>query len=138
MVFNKETDRSLRKDEILRGYDAFKNVLIRSKIIEAGYLKCYLQLDTNTTSPQSRKVGFIVSKRKVRKAFVRNRIKRLLKESYRNEKYLLMPKENIKLIFTVSDSGANSINLLYKSGFKLFSDNMKTVFSRINLICSPR
>ena len=85
MPYDNEIDRGLRKDELLRGYDSFKNIFLKSKVIDTGYLKCYLQFNNFSASPQSRKVGFTVSKKKVRKAFARNRIKRLLKEAYRNE-----------------------------------------------------
>ena len=132
MSYDSEFDRSLGKNEILRGYDSFKNVYIRSKVLEAGYLRCFLQIDNNFTSPQSLKVGFTVSKRKARKAFQRNRLKRLIKEAYRNEKHRLLHKENIKIIFTLSDSGVKSLNILFKYGFKLFSNNMHNVFDSIN------
>ena len=132
MSYDTEFDRSLGKNEIIRGYDSFKKIFARSKVIENGYLKCYLQFDNDLLSPQSLKVGFTVSKRKARKAFVRNRIKRLIKEAYRNEKHKLLIKENTKIIFTVSESGGNSINLLYKSGFILFTENMRGLFDTIN------
>jgi len=132
MSYDTVFDRSLGKDEIIRGYDSFKKIFARSKVIENGYLKCYLQFDNDLLSPQSLKVGFTVSKRKARKAFVRNRIKRLIKEAYRNEKHKLLIKENTKIIFTVSESGGNSINLLYKTGFILFTENMRSLFDTIN------
>lgn len=133
MSYDREIDRSLGKNEIIRGYESFKKVFASSKVFVNGYLKCYLQLDNDLTSPQSLKVGFTVSKRKVKKAFVRNRIKRLLKEAYRNEKHRLLMKQNIKIIFTISDAGSNSINLLYKSGFILFTENMRSMFETINI-----
>lgn len=132
MSYDTVFDRSLGKDEIIRGYDSFKKVFARSKVFEIEYLKYYFQLDNDLTSPQSLKVGFTVSKRKVKKAFVRNRIKRLIKEAYRNEKHRLLIKQNIKIIFTISESGANSINLLYKSGFALFTENMRSIIETIN------
>ena len=133
MSYDREIDRSLGKNEIIRGYESFKKVFASSKVFVNGYLKCYLQLDNDLTSPQSLKVGFTVSKRKFKKTFVRNRIKRLLREEYRNEKHRLVMKQNIKIIFTISDAGSNSINLLYKSGFILFTENMRSLFETINI-----
>ena len=132
MPYDNYIDRSLSKDEILRGYDSFKNVFIRSKVIDTGCLKCYIQFNNNSASPQSNKVGFTVSKKKVRKAFVRNRIKRLLKEAYRNEKHHLKVKKNLIMIFTFSDSKSGSVDLLYKNGFSLFSNDFRKLFEQIN------
>ena len=130
-------DCTLRKDEIIRGYESFKKIFIRSKVIETRYLKCFLQFDNNITSPLSVKVGFTVSKKKVKKAYIRNRIKRLIKEAYRNEKHLLGTynfKKNLSFIMTVSDSQSGSIDLLYKNGFKIFTDEMKLLFEKISIL----
>ena len=129
-------DCTLRKDEIIRGYESFKRIFIKSKVIETRYLKCYLQFDDKITSPQLIKVGFTVSKKKVKKAFVRNRIKRLMKEAYRNEKHILndfKSKYNFFFIVTINDSQAKSIDLLYKNGFGLFTNDMRLLFDKIRI-----
>ncbi len=138
MSYDTEFDRSLSKDEILRGYDSFKNVFKKSKIIESRYLKCYIQFDDENTSPQTIKVGFTVSKKKVKKAYVRNRIKRLLREAYRNEKNKISIRGNMILIYTISDTKNNSIDNLYRNGFRLFSDDMINVIEKINKIYVKR
>jgi len=130
-------DCTLRKDEIIRGYESFKKIFIRSKVIETRYLKCYLQFNDKITSPQSNKVGFTVSKKKVKKAFIRNRVKRLMKEAYRNEKHILTGyglHRYFSVIITINDSQAKSIDLLYKNGFHLFTDEMKLLFDKIRIV----
>lgn len=130
-------DCTLRKDEIIRGYESFKKIFIKSKVIETRYLKCYLQFGDKITSPQIIKVGFTVSKKKVKKAYVRNRIKRLIKEAYRNEKHLLYEfnvKRPFAFLLTINDSQAKSIDLLYKNGFSLFTNDMKLLFEKIRTV----
>ena len=130
-------DCTLRKDKIIRGYESFKRIFIKSKIIEARYLKCYLQFDDKITSPQLIKVGFTVSKKKVKKAFVRNRIKRLMKEAYRNEKHALndlKSRYNFSFIVTINDSQSKSIDLLYKNGFSLFTNDIRLLFDKIRIV----
>jgi ribonuclease P protein component len=130
-------DCTLGKDEIIRGYESFKRIFIKSKIIETRYLKCYLQFDDKITSPQSIKVGFTVSKKKVKKAYIRNRIKRLMKEAYRNGKHLLGSyniNKNFSFIVTINDAQSKSIDLLYKNGFSLFTIDMKLLFEKIRIV----
>lgn len=129
-------DCTLGKDEIIRGYESFKRIFIKSKVIETRYLKCFLQFDDKILSPQLFKVGFTVSKKKVKKAFVRNRIKRLLKEVYRQEKHLLNSvkfEKKFSFIVTINDAQSKSIDLLYKNGFHLFTEDIKLLFGKIRI-----
>jgi len=130
-------DCTLRKNEIIRGYESFKRIFIKSKVIETRYLKCYLQFDDKISSPHSIKVGFTVSKKKVKKAYIRNRIKRLMKETYRNSKHLLESykiNRDFSFIVTINDSQAKSIDLLYRNGFGLFTVDMKLLFDKIRVV----
>lgn len=89
----------LKKNEIIRGYNSFKNILVDSIIITNSFLRLNLQVKEeikengeiqNIKDPLNNvKVGFVVSKRFVRKASMRNRLKRLARESYRLNKNVL-------------------------------------------------
>ncbi len=73
------TNFKLRKNEILRGRNNFSNVFKKGKLISGKYSSLlYIKSD-------SRKVGFVVSKR-IKKSVTRNRQKRLLREIYRLNK----------------------------------------------------
>ncbi len=57
-------------------------------------IKCYYrEVEGNTTS----QLAVIVSKRRFKRAVDRNRIKRLMRESYRLQKHVLPQKENSTL-----------------------------------------
>ncbi|MBN2104386.1 ribonuclease P protein component [bacterium] len=73
-------DFRLPKKEILKKSHDFQCVLKRGKRWEGKIIKCfYFKAD-------ERKVGFVVPRR-LGKAVIRNRIKRLMREAYRHHKY---------------------------------------------------
>ena len=78
MVKNK-TKFNLSKDEILRRKDDFNQIFKFGKVIKGNHVSIiFLKAD-------SRKIGFVVSRR-IKKAVVRNRYKRVLREIYRLNK----------------------------------------------------
>ncbi|MEZ4823254.1 MAG: ribonuclease P protein component [Ignavibacteria bacterium] len=125
---NSEESKSvyrLGKNEILRGHNSFKNVLQNSKTISTEYLKAFVNkqsTEANITefskSPLftgNVKVGFIIAKKKFKKAVIRNRIRRILKEAYRlNESHSELLKLKLNIIFTLNENG-----------YELFRNNTK-------------
>jgi len=83
---------SLKKKEIIKGKKSFEKVLSSDKRFKIGHLKVFVYHGSR------RKVGFVVSS-KVRKAVVRNRIKRWLREIYRKEKHMF--KNNAEMIILI-------------------------------------
>jgi len=124
----KKSERSsgtscLKKRDIIRGFNVFSEILSNSKIIQTGYIKAYVQtqikepLNKNLFSPlvtDNVKVGFIIAKKYIRKSFFRNRIKRLLKESFRKNK-IGSETLDIKIIYSLT-----------QNGYKYFKDNPLT------------
>ena len=122
--FNK--DFRLRKDELIRGHDSYLKVLQNSVSVSSDFLKAFVNIqsrETNaidfTKSPlftNNVKVGFVIAKKKIRKAYFRNRIRRLLKEAYRLNK---------EILFTLSTE-MNVLISLTERGYEYFRDNPKT------------
>jgi ribonuclease P protein component len=79
--------RTLRKTEILRGYRAYTAVISGGRMIEARPVRLYTLVDPDGIPGAV--VGFAVA-RGIRGAVRRNRIKRLLRESYRLQKDVLL------------------------------------------------
>jgi len=105
---------SLPKKEIIRGKKSFERVLTNGKRFTKGYLKIFV------CSGSERKVGFAISS-KVRKAVVRNRIKRWLREIYRKEKYIL--KDNAEIIMLIDGFDSKmSYNSLKEDVLNIFRD----------------
>ena len=90
-MVNSTVKLKLPKDEILRGRENFNQVFKKGKTVSGNHVSIiYLNAD-------SKKIGFAVSK-KVKKAVVRNRYKRLLREIYRLDKDKFPEKGNIILL----------------------------------------
>lgn len=127
-----DNDFKLRKNEILRGYNSFQKVLQNSKTVSTQYLKAFVNkqsTDTKTTvfskSPlftENVKVGFIIAKKKFKKAVIRNRIRRLLKEAYRLSKNQTgLFNFDLNIIFTLSENGY----VLFKNNSEIKLDFIK-------------
>ena len=70
---------SFRPEQRLRQAAEFQNVFdgVQYKIHQSGFMLLA------TTHPTSARLGFVIAKRKVRRAHERNRIKRLARDSFR-------------------------------------------------------
>jgi ribonuclease P protein component len=80
---------TLRKHEILRGRKLFSRVFSSGNKLAEQAVLCFYQIENSDTETNRVAVGFAVSK-KIGKAVVRNRIKRLMRESYRLNKHILL------------------------------------------------
>ncbi len=81
---------TLKKQEILRGKDSFKEVFEKGEKLKGKWVVIFV------VSAQQAQMGIAVSK-KYRRAVDRNRIKRLIREIYRKNKEWFQKK---KLFFT--------------------------------------
>jgi ribonuclease P protein component len=130
----------LKKDEIIRGYNSFKNILTNSKVLTNSFLKLNIQINkeisVNTENQIYKdplanvKVGFVVSKRIVKKAYLRNRLKRLTREAYRQNKYLLIVIQEFKvfLLFSYNEELKDSYKNLK---FDDVNENMRMLLKKV-------
>ena len=137
----------LKKNEIIRGYNSFKNILVDSKIINNTFLRLNIQVKEEIKENgeiqiikdplNNVKVGFVVSKRFVRKATMRNRLKRLTREAYRLNKNILNVPEKfqVKILLGFNES--------YKENFKnldliIMNANMRTMLLKVTDFLNKR
>lgn len=126
----------LSKDELLSGHDAYKKVFRLSSVIESDFLRFNYILSNIEKSPQDTiKVGFSVSKRHLRKAVSRNRIKRMLREIYRTNKNAETNKIVNKisyLIVSVREKHLKDTSFLLRSGFGTMNKDYLLLISKLN------
>lgn len=129
----------LKKDEIIRGFNSFKNILTESKVYFSGFIKLNIQVNKEISESTNIKiykdplanvkVGFVVSKRFVKKASLRNRLKRLARESYRTNKYLLINLKGctVSLLFGYSELNKDDYSNLK---LKDVNENLKILLKK--------
>lgn len=85
-----ESGQSLRKAEILRGHEAFGEILGRGTRVQGIHIRGYiLSVDSGFNAGVPVRVGFAVRKQ-VAQAADRNRVRRLMREAYRLNKEKLV------------------------------------------------
>lgn len=124
-----QNKKNFSKNEIIRGYNSYRDVIKSSKTKISGKVKVLYKIDKSESTEYfsvprrviNLKVGFLVSKKIFTKAVTRNKIKRQLKESYRNlkGKYIIRhkPKNKISILFSLSPSGTDYVKKYGKLDF---------------------
>jgi ribonuclease P protein component len=115
---------TFRKEEKLKKKKLITELFVRGKSISVFPLKMiYLEFDHDST--YKIQAGVSVSKRNFKKAVDRNRIKRLMRESYRKNKYLIYNSEDTKKhIFMFIYQGKNEVTyqVMEEKMIKLIGD----------------
>lgn len=124
----------LSKEEILRGYNIYQNVIQNSVLVSSDFLKAFVNsgekkvLTDIIQSPPVTvkvKVGFIIAKKKIKQAYQRNRLKRLLRESYRlNKHFFSAIPADLKIIFSLSEQGYDYFRENPKMKLEIINHNM--------------
>ncbi|MEP7145629.1 MAG: ribonuclease P protein component [bacterium] len=136
MAKEKSSDNSLGRNEILRGFDSFKNIFDDHTAVSSESFILYYQFknsnNTDNKSP-SVKAGFIVSKKKVRKAFNRIKLKRYLRELYRHNKPAAIPDHELKLLISFSEFAIAGYLKSKKQDIKSLHPEFKSLTEKITL-----
>ena len=83
------TQHTFGKNERLKSSLAIQNLLKNGKTMSIFPLKIYWDLSTDPHQKYPARMAVSVPRRKIRKAVDRNRMKRLLRESYRQNKNII-------------------------------------------------
>jgi ribonuclease P protein component len=125
---------SLKKSEILRGRNNFQRIFKHGEKVDGKFLRC-LVLPAERLNKHHIKhviVGFAVA-RTVKRAVDRNRVRRLIRESYRRNKKILLSTAgrldiSLELVFTHSQySSSNMRNPTYLE----IEHEMKKLFDNV-------
>ena len=111
----------MRKIDTLKKNYEFKNVLDKGKFYKGKYITLYI----SQNSKEKNVIGIAVSK-KIGKAVKRNRIKRLIRESYRLQKNEL--KKSYNIVFLWNKNQENNCKCLE------IQEDMKKLFKRAGLL----
>jgi RNase P protein component len=114
---------------------------MRKPIVFSGkYLRAFTDIGNSSQKDFSQsplftakvKVGFVVAKKKVRKAVNRNRIRRLMKEDYRKSasRRDITPMK-AWLIFSLTDAGYEHFSNFPKTRSGIFSDDLKIISEKL-------
>ena len=102
----------LPKSGILSGHKAFQQVLDNADVYSGKYLRVHAvikELNEELLSPpftSKVRVGFLVKKKRVKSAVSRNRIKRIIRESYRKLKHEFEAHNaEVRMIITLTSDG---------------------------------
>lgn len=130
---------TLRKNEILRGRNTFSKVFSSGNKMVDKYITCFYQLENSDTETNRVMVGFAVSKR-IGKAVVRNRIKRLMRESYRLNKHILLdtPSPNNFIASIILMYGKNNPVQIKNVVFESVKQEVERLLSRLRTKILPK
>lgn len=126
--------RTLRKTEILRGKKNFQEIFDNGKKINGSVLRCLVLQKSEQDSKETTrvKVAFVVP-RTIRRATDRNRIKRLMRESYRLNKHIIPAQfysasERLSLLFLFNIKKKGSLAM---PQFTDIENEMKAILNEI-------
>jgi len=134
------TVNKLPKAGILRGHNSFNSVFENSSKANSGFIRAFFSAANSeeqkiSESPSaSIQTGFVVSKKKIKSAVLRNRVKRLLKEAYRLERTGILSddiKGSYTIVFTLTESGFDSFINGGKLEIAKLRSDMNRIFTKI-------
>ncbi len=130
---------TLRKSEILRGGNSFWKVISAgNKIIEKNII-CYFLIEEAVAAEQNQlRIGFTTNK-KIRGAVLRNKLKRLMRESYRLNKHILDIDSSKKLTLSaVFIFGKNNTLPKKNIEFNIANEDIMNILNKLKIMIMNR
>ncbi len=119
-----KTDNSFSKRDRLRSNDEFLSIYRGKRFSVTSSFTYYYRYSKSSSLPVDRKIGIVISKKVSKKAVCRNRIKRIIKEFYRCNKYLL--PQNIHFIVRAMPPAGRLSNREIFNDIKLFFETLSS------------
>jgi len=113
---------TLKRKNRLKSKTTIDQLFVNGKTIIAYPLR--LVYINNTNAEKEIKVGFSVPKKKFKNAVDRNKIKRLMRESYRKQQYNIIKPQNLSMMWLYLSNEIPSLKHLEK--------NMKIIIDQLN------
>jgi len=122
---------SLSKSEIIRGHNSFNDIFKSASKISSGRIKLFFnQSKSKLNSPHGiLKVGFVISAKRISSSVQRNKIKRLLKEAYRNVKNNNTADIDAEVLIGLSDYGYEILQIDKKLELNELKNDISDAFS---------
>ncbi len=126
-------NQSFPKEERLKNLKIIQTVISKGKVIRFGYIKIHWMFipsenEKTETKTYLLKAGFSVPKKKIKRAYGRNQIRRKMKEIFRLHKelfYEYIPYGKQLVLFIIYKNNE-------KTDYKTLEDNLVMAFNRIN------
>jgi ribonuclease P protein component len=133
---------TLKKSEILRGKKNFERLVKNSKKFEGKFLRCFVSIQSREEQHSVKHVvvAFSVNKKLLAKAVDRNRIRRLMRESYRLNKTILInsnpdSSKQVQLLFVYTVPRKQDSTL---PSFASIQDDIKFLLETISTYIGER
>lgn len=114
------------KNEKLKSRKAISSIFSDGSSIAAYPFRLFYKIEGDSLEVENTKIGVSVSKRNFKHAVDRNRIKRLMRETYRLQKYSLLDNINVKVAVMIVYTQRKELD------YSLINKKMKVALEKLS------